>query len=45
MTQVWAGLVVNPETVSQRIKLLRDALNDDPGRPVTSPSCVVEAIA
>jgi TolB-like protein/DNA-binding winged helix-turn-helix (wHTH) protein/Tfp pilus assembly protein PilF len=33
MSQVWPGLVVNPETVSQRIKLLRDALGDDPRNP------------
>ena len=26
MDRVWSGLVVGPETVSQRIKLLRDAL-------------------
>ena len=30
MQQVWLGLVVSPETVSQRVKLLRDALGDDP---------------
>ena len=30
MQQVWPGLVVSPETVSQRVKLLRDALGDDP---------------
>src|SRR5207245_6105078 len=28
MAQVWRGLVVAPETVSQRAKLLRDALGD-----------------
>jgi TolB-like protein/DNA-binding winged helix-turn-helix (wHTH) protein/Flp pilus assembly protein TadD len=33
MTLVWPGLVVSPETVSQRIKLLRDALSDDPRNP------------
>ena len=33
MTQVWANLVVSPETVSQRVKLLRDALGDDPRDP------------
>jgi TolB-like protein/DNA-binding winged helix-turn-helix (wHTH) protein len=33
MAQVWPGLVVNPETVSQRVKLLRDALGDDPRAP------------
>jgi DNA-binding winged helix-turn-helix (wHTH) protein len=29
MEDVWPGLVVGPETVSQRVKLLRDALGDD----------------
>lgn len=33
MDRVWPGLVVNPETVSQRVKLLRDALGDDPKSP------------
>jgi DNA-binding winged helix-turn-helix (wHTH) protein len=33
MTQVWPGLVVSPETVSRRVKLLRDALGDDPRAP------------
>ncbi len=33
MARVWPGLVVSPETVSQRVKLLRDALGDDPKRP------------
>jgi TolB-like protein/DNA-binding winged helix-turn-helix (wHTH) protein/Tfp pilus assembly protein PilF len=33
MREVWPGLVVNPETVSQRVKLLRDALGDDPHAP------------
>lgn len=33
MERVWPGLVVGPETVSQRVKLLRDALGDDPKRP------------
>jgi TolB-like protein/DNA-binding winged helix-turn-helix (wHTH) protein len=33
MAQVWPGLVVNLETVSQRVKLLRDALDDDPKEP------------
>jgi TolB-like protein/DNA-binding winged helix-turn-helix (wHTH) protein/Tfp pilus assembly protein PilF len=33
MSQVWPGLVVNPETVAQRIKLLRDSLGDDPRNP------------
>jgi TolB-like protein/DNA-binding winged helix-turn-helix (wHTH) protein len=30
---VWPGLVVTPETVSQRVKLVRDALGDDPRSP------------
>jgi TolB-like protein/DNA-binding winged helix-turn-helix (wHTH) protein/Tfp pilus assembly protein PilF len=33
MRLVWPGIVVSPETVSQRIKLLRDALGDDPREP------------
>jgi TolB-like protein/DNA-binding winged helix-turn-helix (wHTH) protein len=33
MTAVWPGLVVNPETVVQRIKMLRDAIGDDPRSP------------
>lgn len=33
MTRVWKGLVVSPETVTQRVKLLRDALGDDPKQP------------
>lgn len=33
MTQVWPGIVVSPETVSQRVKLLRDALGDDAHEP------------
>jgi TolB-like protein/DNA-binding winged helix-turn-helix (wHTH) protein len=31
MDDIWAGLVVSPETVSQRVKLLRSALGDDAG--------------
>jgi TolB-like protein/DNA-binding winged helix-turn-helix (wHTH) protein len=30
---IWGGRSVSPETISQRIKLLRDALGDDPGNP------------
>ena len=30
MSSAWKGLVVSPETVTQRVKLLRDALGDDP---------------
>ncbi len=33
MSLVWAGLVVNPETVIQRAKLLRYALEDNPKEP------------
>lgn len=33
MERVWPGLVVSQETVSQRIKLVRDALRDDPHAP------------
>ncbi|HEY1314816.1 MAG TPA: winged helix-turn-helix domain-containing protein [Steroidobacteraceae bacterium] len=31
--QVWPGLVITPETIVQRVKLLRDALGDDPHAP------------
>jgi TolB-like protein/DNA-binding winged helix-turn-helix (wHTH) protein len=30
---IWGGRSVSPETISQRIKLLRDALSDDPSHP------------
>ena len=30
---IWDGRAVSPETISQRVKLLRDALGDDPGSP------------
>jgi len=33
MDQIWPGLVVNHETVTQRVKLLRDALGDDSRHP------------
>jgi TolB-like protein/Flp pilus assembly protein TadD/DNA-binding winged helix-turn-helix (wHTH) protein len=33
MERVWPGLVVSPETVSQRVKLVRDALADEPHSP------------
>lgn len=33
MTQVWPGMVVSPETVTHRVKALRDALGDDPKAP------------
>ena len=31
--RVWTGLVISPETISQRIKLVRTALGDDPHAP------------
>ncbi len=31
--RVWAGRIVSPETITQRIKLVRDALGDDAGSP------------
>jgi len=31
--RVWPGLVISPETISQRVKLVRDALGDDPHAP------------
>jgi TolB-like protein/DNA-binding winged helix-turn-helix (wHTH) protein len=33
INSVWGGRPVSPETISQRIKLLRDALADDPHNP------------
>jgi TolB-like protein/DNA-binding winged helix-turn-helix (wHTH) protein/Tfp pilus assembly protein PilF len=33
LDSVWAPAVVNPETVGQRVKLLRQALGDDPHMP------------
>jgi TolB-like protein/DNA-binding winged helix-turn-helix (wHTH) protein/Tfp pilus assembly protein PilF len=33
LQQVWPGLMVSPESVSQRVKLLRDALGDDSQQP------------
>jgi TolB-like protein/tetratricopeptide (TPR) repeat protein len=33
MRQVWRGTVVSLETVTQRVKLLRDALGDNPRKP------------
>lgn len=33
LTSVWPGLVVNPETVVQRVKMLRDALDDRAAEP------------
>jgi len=33
MDQVWPGLIVAPDTISQRVKLLRAALGDDPKTP------------
>jgi tetratricopeptide (TPR) repeat protein/DNA-binding winged helix-turn-helix (wHTH) protein len=31
--RVWPGLVITPETISQRVKLVRDALGDEPQAP------------
>ena len=33
LTRVWTGVVVNPETVVQRVKMLRDALDDRAAEP------------
>ncbi|MBV8146826.1 MAG: tetratricopeptide repeat protein [Gammaproteobacteria bacterium] len=33
IARVWPGLVITPETISQRVKLVRDALGDDPHSP------------
>jgi TolB-like protein/DNA-binding winged helix-turn-helix (wHTH) protein len=33
MRQVWGRQIVSPETISQRVKLLRDALRDDAREP------------
>jgi TolB-like protein/DNA-binding winged helix-turn-helix (wHTH) protein/Tfp pilus assembly protein PilF len=33
MARVWPGLIVNPETVKKRVKLLRDALGDEARDP------------
>lgn len=33
MKEVWPRVIVSPETLNQRVKLLRDALGDDPRRP------------
>jgi len=33
MTHVWPGIVVSPETVTHRVKSLRDALGDDAKAP------------
>ena len=33
MERVWPGLVVSPETVSQRVKLVREAIGDDSQSP------------
>jgi len=33
MERVWVGVFVNAETITQRAKLLRDALGDDPKAP------------
>jgi TolB-like protein/DNA-binding winged helix-turn-helix (wHTH) protein/tetratricopeptide (TPR) repeat protein len=33
MERVWRGVIVSPETISQRVKLLRDALGDNAAQP------------
>lgn len=33
MKEVWPRVIVSPETLNQRVKLLRDALGDDPRKP------------
>src|SRR5262249_36110782 len=33
MDQVWTGVIVSPDTISQRVRLVRDALGDDPHHP------------
>jgi TolB-like protein len=33
MERVWPGVVISPETVTQRVKVLRDALSDDAKKP------------
>jgi TolB-like protein/DNA-binding winged helix-turn-helix (wHTH) protein len=33
LERVWPGVVVSPETVTQRVKVLRDALGDDARKP------------
>jgi TolB-like protein/DNA-binding winged helix-turn-helix (wHTH) protein/Flp pilus assembly protein TadD len=33
LRRVWPGLMVNPESVAQRVKLLRSAIGDDSQRP------------
>src|SRR5579862_4980263 len=33
IARVWPGLVITPETISQRVKLVRSALGDDPHAP------------
>src|SRR5258707_4559525 len=33
LDRVWPGLVVNPETVAARVKLLRNVIGDDPKQP------------
>ena len=56
MTLVWPGLVVGPETVVQRVKLLRQALGDRPDDPryvaalrsrgyrLVAPACLVDPL-
>ena len=42
--QVWPGLVVSPETVSQRVKVVREALGDDAQAPKYISAYAVAAI-
>ena len=39
MDRVWTGLVVSPETVSQRVSLLRAALGDNSKKPRYVAGC------
>ena len=43
--RVWPDLVISPETISQRVKLVRDALGDDPQAPRYIAGCEAAATA
>ena len=44
--RVWPGLVITPETIVQRVKLLRSALGDDPHtHHATSKGCAAAVTA
>jgi DNA-binding response OmpR family regulator len=45
MDSVWSGVIVGPETITQRIKLLRRSLGDSAENPVTLLQCGDMAIA